>query len=292
MKDILKGIGIAVITPFTEEGKIDFPALEKVLNYQADNGVNYFVINGTTAESVALSKEEKKEILEFTIAHNPKKLPILFGIGGSNTLDIEQQFSYYPLEKVTAILSVSPYYNKPSQEGIYQHYKYLASVAPKPILLYNVPGRTSKNMTASTTLRLAEHKNIIGVKEAAGDMMQAMELVHHAPKDFLVISGEDGVTFPLLCCGFDGVISVVGNAFPKDFSEMVHLILRGEIQKARALHYKLLHAINIMFEENNPAGVKAFMYEMGLIKNTMRLPIVALSQPVHDKVKAYMKTYQ
>ncbi|MGL6021934.1 MAG: 4-hydroxy-tetrahydrodipicolinate synthase [Chitinophagaceae bacterium] len=292
MKDILKGVGIAVITPFTEQGKIDFPALGKVLNYQTDNGVDYFVINGTTAESVTLSKEEKKEILKFTIAHNEKNLPIILGIGGNNTYDLEQQLRYYPLDKVTAILTVSPYYNKPSQEGICQHYKYLADVSTKPILLYNVPARTGKNMETATVLKLSEHKNIIGIKEAAGDMIQAMDLAHHAPKDFLVISGEDAITFPLLCAGFDGVISVVGNAFPKDFTQMVHAVLRGEIEKARELHYKLLSAIHIMFEENNPAGVKAFMSEMGLIKNMTRLPIVPLSLPIYNKVKNYMKSYK
>lgn len=285
----LKGTGVAIITPFKSSMEVDFDALGKVIDFIIDNGVEYIVSLGTTGETPTLELEEKFDIINYTCEKVQDRVPVVVGVGGNNTKEVMENLQSYPLEKATAVLSASPYYNKPSQEGIFQHYKNLAAASPKPILLYNVPGRTGSNITAETTLRLAnEVENIAGIKEASGNMVQCMHILRNRPQDFLVVSGDDHVTMPLIACGMDGVISVAANCFPKDFSEMVRLCLKGDFAMARPLHYKCLEGNDLLFAENNPAGVKAFLYELGLIENVLRLPVVPLSNPVHQKVKDYL----
>jgi 4-hydroxy-tetrahydrodipicolinate synthase len=289
LKNTLKGTGVALVTPFTEDGSIDYKALSNIIDHVIDGGCEYVVTLGTTGETPTLSKEEKFDIIHFTTDAVANRIPIVVGIGGNNTRALVQDLQTYPLNKAAAVLSASPYYNKPSQEGIYQHYKLLAEASPKPLLLYNVPGRTGRNVAAETTLRLAhEVKNIAGIKEAAGDMAQSMQIVKEAPADFLVVSGDDSLAFPQIAAGFNGVISVAANAYPKQFSSLVRAALKGELTEAKHLNDSLMEAYDLMFAENNPAGVKAFMYEMGLLQNQLRLPMVPLSQSIHTKIKAYM----
>ncbi|MBC7935131.1 MAG: 4-hydroxy-tetrahydrodipicolinate synthase [Rhizobacter sp.] len=292
LRTVLRGTGVAIITPFTESNDIDFDALGKLLDHLIDHGVNYIVTMGTTGETPVLGKEEKKDIIAFTYQHVNDRVPVVIGIGGNSTKEVMDDLDYFPLDKAVAVLSASPYYNKPSQEGLFQHYRALAAASPKPIILYNVPGRTGRNMTAQTTLRLAtEATNIAGIKEASGDIIQSMEILKDRPENFLVVSGDDALAFPQLGCGMDGVISVAGNAFPETFSSMVNHALAFEMQEAKKLNEKLMPAYNLMFEENNPAGVKAFLSEMGIIKNMVRLPVVPLSGELHQKVKTYLNTY-
>ena len=242
---------------------------------------------GTTGETPTLDTEEKADIIHYTYEKVNGRVPVIVGVGGNNTREVMENMQSYPLEKAIAVLSASPYYNKPSQEGIFQHYKNLASASPKPVILYNVPGRTGSNITAETTLRLAkEVENIAGIKEASGNMVQCMHIIRDRPGDFLVVSGDDHITLPLIACGMDGVISVAANCFPKDFSDMVRYCLKGDFASARPLHNKCLEGNDLLFAENNPAGVKAFLYEMGIIKNELRLPLVPLSASIHQKVKA------
>ncbi|MBV9987850.1 MAG: 4-hydroxy-tetrahydrodipicolinate synthase [Chitinophagaceae bacterium] len=284
----LQGTGVALITPFTADLKVDFDALGKVIDAMIGGGVEYLVSLGTTGETPTLDKQEKLDILHYTFEKTAGRVPVVVGIGGNNTASLVDDLQHYPLEKATAVLSASPSYNKPSQEGIFQHYKVLAEASPKPILLYNVPGRTGRNMTAETTLRLAQEvPNIAGMKEASGDMAQCMQLLRDLPEDFLLVSGDDALGLPLIACGMMGVISVAANAFPKQFSDMVRLCLKGDFAGAKKLNDPLIDAYDLMFAENNPSGVKAFMAEQGLIKNTVRLPIVPLSAGLHAKVKAY-----
>lgn len=291
LKKTLRGTGVAIITPFTSSKEIDFDALEKLIQYNIDNGVNYIVSLGTTGETPTISRDEKKSIVDFTIKIINDRVPLVVGVGGNNTQNIIEGMLDIPEGKVTAILSNSPYYNKPSQEGIFQHYQLIAQHAPVPVILYNVPGRTGSNISADTTLRLArECKNIQGIKEASGNMVQCMHILKDCPQDFLVVSGDDHVTLPLIACGMQGVISVAANCFPKDFSDMVNAALENNFEKACQLHYKLLDGLDLLFVENNPAGVKAFLAEMGLIQNSLRLPLVPLSSPFHEKVKAFLKT--
>jgi 4-hydroxy-tetrahydrodipicolinate synthase len=289
----LQGTGVAVITPFTNELKVDFDALGKVIDFLIAGGVEYLVTLGTTGETPTLDKQEKLDIVKYTFEKVNERVPVVVGIGGNNTADLVNDLHKYPLEKAAAILSASPNYNKPSQEGIFQHYKVIAEASPKPVLLYNVPGRTGRNMTAATTLRLAhEVPNIAGMKEASGDFAQCMEILRDMPKDFLLVSGDDAIALPLIACGMSGVISVAANAFPKQFSEMIRLSLKNDFAAAKKLNDPLIEAYDLMFVENNPSGVKAFMAEFGLIKNTVRLPVVPLSDPMHKKVQQYLATHR
>jgi len=289
LREQLKGTGVAIITPFKSSMEVDFDALGKLIDFIISNGVEYIVSLGTTGETPTLETEEKFDIINYTFEKVHGRVPVVVGIGGNNTKEVMENLQSYPLEKAAAVLSASPYYNKPSQEGIFQHYKNLASASPKPVLLYNVPGRTGSNISAATTLRLAkEVENIAGIKEASGNMVQCMHILRDRPADFLVVSGDDHITLPLIACGMDGVISVAANCFPKDFSEMVRYCLKGDFAAARPLHYKLLEGNDLLFAENNPAGAKAFLYELGLIENALRLPVVPLSAPLQQKVKDYL----
>jgi 4-hydroxy-tetrahydrodipicolinate synthase len=291
-RDQLRGTGVALVTPFKDNMEIDYPALERVIDFVINNGVEYVITLGTTGETPTLSKEEKIELILFTYEKVADRVPVVVGIGGNNTLSLIKDLETFPLQKAAAILSASPYYNKPSQEGIYQHYKALAEVSPKPIILYNVPGRTGRNMTADTTLRLAkDFENIIGIKEASGDMAQSMQILKDKPDDFLVVSGDDNLAMPQIACGMDGVISVAANCLPKQFSEMVRLSLKGNFAAAKQLNDQMLEAYDLLFAENNPAGVKAFMTELNLLENYVRLPVVPLSDGLYESVKKYLQAF-
>ncbi len=288
---IFKGTGVALVTPFTEEKKIDYHALEKLIEHVLSNGVNFLVGLGTTAETPTLSKQEKIDIINFIANKNNKRVPLVCGIGGNNTEEVIKDFAVYPMEKIDAILCVSPYYNKPSQEGIYQHFKAIDAACPVSIILYNVPGRTGSNMLASTTVRIANDcKNVIAIKEAAGNMVQSMELAKSLPSSFTLLSGDDDLVMPQIACGFDGVISVAANCFTKDFCNMVQLSLQNNFEQARAIHYKLLPAIDLLFIEGNPAGVKYFLQQMNICKNEFRLPVVSVSDAVQQKIKNNLAT--
>jgi 4-hydroxy-tetrahydrodipicolinate synthase len=286
----LHGTGVALITPFKLKGDVDYDALEKVIEYVIEGGVEYLVTLGTTGETPTLSKYEKTDIIKFTYKVVNGRMPVVVGIGGNNTKELLKDIESFPLDKAVAVLSASPYYSKPSQEGLYQHYKTLAEASPKPILLYNVPGRTGRNLNASTTIRLAnEVENIQGIKEASGDMAQCMQILRDAPNDFLIVSGDDALALPQIACGMKGVISVAANAYPKELSQMVRLCLKNDYAKAKNLNDKLIEAYELMFAENNPAGVKAFMAKMGLIQNSLRLPLVPLSESLFDRVHVYLQ---
>lgn len=291
LRNELSGTGVALITPFTNDGAVDYTALEQLINTVIDGGVNYLVTLGTTGETPTLTSAEKIGIINFTCTISNNRVPVVVGIGGNNTPDVIENLKTYPLDKAVAVLSASPYYNKPSQEGIFQHYKALATASSKPILLYNVPGRTGSNISASTTLRLANKvPNIAGIKEASGNMIQCMHILEKRPAGFLVTSGDDHLTLPLIAAGMDGVISVVANCFPKEFATMVNHCLKNNFDAARTIHYQLLQANDLLFAENNPAGAKAFLYEMGRIKNVLRLPLVPLGETVHRQIKAYLES--
>lgn len=289
-RETLAGTGVAVVTPFKADLTVDYKALGKLLNFLLDNGVQYIVTMGTTGETPVLSKEEKKSIIEFTYSHIAGRVPVVVGVGGNSTQDVISDLQYFPLEQATAVLSASPYYNKPSQEGLYQHYKALAEASAKPIILYNVPGRTGKNMTAETTLRLAGVPNIVGIKEASGDLVQCMQILKDRPEKFLVVSGDDVLALPQMACGMDGVISVAANCFPKQFSAMVAACRSNDYALAKKINDGLLKGYDLLFAENNPAGAKAFLNELGIIENVLRLPVVPLSSALHDQVKLYLKS--
>ena len=285
----LNGTAVALITPFTTQGYIDFDALSGIIDHVINGGVEYIVTLGTTGETPTLEKKEKTDIIKFTYEKVNNRVPVVVGIGGNNTKELLDDLRSFPLDKAAAVLSASPYYSKPSQEGLYQHYKTFAEASPKPVLLYNVPGRTGRNVTAATTIRLSkEVSNIIGIKEASGDMTQCMQILRDAPKDFLVVSGDDALALPQIACGMKGVISVAANAYPQAFSDMIRLCLNNNFSKAKIINDELIEAYELMFAENNPAGVKAFMKEMGLIKNNLRLPLVPLSEGLHNRVKTYI----
>ena len=289
LKTQLRGTGVALVTPFKKDLSVDFDALGKVIDAMIAGGVEYLITLGTTGETPTLEKQEKKDIVNYTCEKVAGRVPVVVGVGGNNTAELIKDLSYFPLEKATAVLSAAPYYNKPSQEGIFQHYKTVAEASPKPVILYNVPGRTGRNMSAATTIRLAhEVANIAGMKEASGDMVQCMEILRDVPQDFLVVSGDDALAMAQIACGMDGVISVAANAFPKQFSDMVRAALNSDMATAKKLNDPLLKAYDLMFAENNPSGVKAFMYEQGLIQNEVRLPVVPLSSRLHDAVKKYL----
>ncbi len=290
IREQLKGTGVAIVTPFNENESVDYNALEKLIDFIISNGVEYVVTLGTTGETPTLDKQEKLDIINFTFEKVNGRVPVVVGIGGNNTKELMEQVKTYPLQKAAAVLSACPYYNKPSQEGIFQHYKMIAEASPKPIILYNVPGRTGRNMEAFTTLRLAnEVPNIAGIKEAGNNISQCMQILRDRPKDFLVVSGDDDLVLPELACGIDGVISVAANCYPNQFSSMVRAGLQFDFATAKKLNDPLLEVYNLLFTENNPAGVKAFLAEMGLIKNIVRLPVTPLSETVHQKVKALVQ---
>jgi len=289
LRKSLYGTGVALVTPFKSNSEVDLEALSKIIDHVINGGTEYVVTLGTTGETPTLSREEKIAIIRFTYEKVNGRVPVVVGIGGNNTQEVVKELETFPLDKATAILSASPYYNKPSQEGIFQHYKALAAASPKPVLLYNVPGRTGRNMTAETTLRLAnEVANIGGIKEASGDMAQCMQILRDRPEHFLVVSGDDALAMPQIACGMEGVISVAANSLPQQFTHMVRQSLKGDFRAAKSLNDELIEAYELMFAENNPAGVKAFMAEQGLLGNYLRLPMVPLSEGIHQKVKAYL----
>lgn len=286
----LQGTGVALITPFKLNGDVDFNALGKVIDFVIDGGVEYLITLGTTGETPTLDKQEKKDIANYTFEKANGRVPVIVGIGGNDTRELVKDLHSFPLDKAIAVLSASPYYSKPSQEGIFQHYKILAAESPKPILLYNVPGRTGRNISAATTIRLAhEVPNIAGIKEAHDDMHQCMEIIRDRPADFLVVSGDDALSVPQISFGFDGVISVAANSFPKIFSEIIRTALSGNFAEAGKQHLQLVEAYDLLFAENNPAGVKAFLYELGLIENVLRLPVVPVSAVLQEKIKRFVK---
>lgn len=280
----LFGTGVALITPFQEDGTIDFKAFKKILKHTA-KGVDYYVVMGTTGESAVLSKEEKKSILEFVKNNNPNELPIVYGIGGNFTAAVVRELRDTDLTGVDAVLSVSPYYNKPSQEGLFQHFKEIADASPLPVILYNVPGRTALNMSAETTLRLSVHKNIIGIKEASGNMEQSMRIAHYKPHDFMLISGDDMLTVPIYSIGGVGVISVLANAYPVAFRKMKDAVNKGVFTKANAESFKLLDINGPMYEEGSPVGVKYLMSLMGLCEPYVRLPHTMPSAALRKKIE-------
>ena len=284
----LHGTGVALVTPFLRNGKVDFDSLKRLLYFTA-RAVDYYVVMGTTGEAATVTKEEKAEVLSFVRKNNPGKLPIVFGIGGNNTAEVINQIKHTKWTGVTALLSVSPYYNKPSQEGIVQHFNAVADAAPVPVILYNVPGRTSSNLTAETTLRLAEHKNIVGVKEASGSLEQCMRIARKAPKDFMLISGDDLLTVPIMAVGGVGVISVLANAFPDIFSSMTKAALQKDFKSASRHAFKILDINGPMYEEGNPTGVKYVLELMKICKRYTRLPVTPPSDGLQERIKKFYK---
>lgn len=290
MSGFLKGTGVALVTPFNEDGFIHFEGLTSLVEYCIDGGVEYLVVLGTTAESATLSTEEKKEVVEHIVKTNNERLPLVLGIGGNNTANVLKEIKDTDLSKFDALLSVVPMYNKPTQEGIYQHYKAIEEVTAIPVLLYNVPSRTGINMTAETTLRLASLEKIIGIKEATADLTQVLKILKDRPEGFLVISGDDALALSTVSAGGDGVISVIGQGFPKEFSEMIRLGLNGENQKAYEILYQLLPVIDYAFEEGNPAGIKSVLREKGVCQTSVRLPLVKASENLENKIIQFIKT--
>ena len=282
------GTGVALVTPFKKDFSVDFEALDKIVNYVIEGGVEYLVVLGTTGEPATLTSDEKERVIEAIVKTNNKRLPLVLGVGGNNTMQVVEELKTRNLAAFSAILSVSPYYNKPTQEGIYQHFSAIAQASPVPVILYNVPGRTASNMLPSTVLRLAnEFSNIIGIKEAAGDLVQAMKIIQHKPADFLVISGDDMITLPMVLAGGSGVISVIGEGFPKEFSQMVRLGLERKVDEAYALHYKIADATDMIFEQGNPAGIKQVFKALGLSEETVRLPLVAVNEDLANRLNDF-----
>ena len=286
----LIGTGVALITPFKSDFSVDVEALKRIVHFQIDNGINYLVVMGTTAENATLSEEEKQLVINTVIEANNNRLPLVLGIGGNDTAKIIEEIKSRDLSAFAAILSVSPYYNKPTQEGIYQHFKAISKSSPLPIILYNVPGRTASNMLPATVIRLAnDFKNIIGIKEAAGDMVQALKLLQSKPEGFLVISGDDMITLPMVLAGGSGVISVIAEGFPKQFSEMVQLGLKRNVDEAYKIHYQISDAIDMIFEQGNPAGIKEVFKALDLCENTVRLPLVSVDENLSNRINAFVK---
>jgi len=286
----LIGTGVALVTPFKKDFSVDTEALTRIVNFQIDNGIDYLVALGTTAENATLNQQECDLVIQTIKEANKGRLPLVLGVGGNNTAKVVEELKTRDFSGFDAILSVSPYYNKPTQEGIYQHFKAVSEASPLPIILYNVPGRTSSNMLPSTIIRLAnDFKNIVAVKEAAGDMVQAMNLIQNKPNDFLVISGDDMITLPMILAGGSGVISVIGEGFPKLFSEMVHLGLNRRVDEAYKLHYLIANGIDLIFEQGNPAGIKEVFKTLGLSENTVRLPLVQVDQDLAQRIQNFTK---
>ncbi|KOS08042.1 dihydrodipicolinate synthase [Flavobacterium akiainvivens] len=286
----LTGTGVALITPFKKDLSVDTEALTRIVNYQVEGGIDYLVVLGTTAESATLDKEEKKLVIDTIVKANAGRLPLVLGIGGNNTKEVVEEIKSADLSEFVAILSVSPYYNKPTQEGIYQHFKMVAQASVLPIILYNVPGRTASNMLPETVIRLAkDFDNIVAIKEAAGDIVQAMRLIQNAPEGFLVISGDDMVTLPMVLAGGAGVISVIAEGFPHQFSQMVRLGLERRVDEAYKLHYEIADSIDMIFEQGNPAGIKHIFKELGLCEDTVRLPLVNINADLVSRLSAFVK---
>ena len=286
----LTGMGVALITPFKTDETVDFDALARLIEHQIKNGTDYLVVCGTTAETPTLTEEEKDEIKRFVVQQVNGRIPIVFGVGSNNTKALVEKLQTADFLGIDAILSITPYYNKPSQEGLYRHYAAVAKASPLPVILYNVPGRTGVNMTAETTLRLAnEFPNICAVKEASGNFTQIDDIIKNKPADFFVISGDDGITFPLITLGAVGVISVIGNAFPREFSRMVRLTLQGDYDKARQIHRHFNELIQLLFIEGSPAGVKSILALMGYIENVLRLPLVPNTIKTYEKIRLVLK---
>jgi len=281
-----------MVTPFDDQGLIDLPALDRLTAHLVEGGVEYLVVMGTTGESVTLSKSEKKEVLNAVLTANAGRLPVVLGIGGSNTADLCKELRELDTTGIAAILSVSPAYNKPTQDGIYAHYRAVSEASPLPVILYNVPGRTGSNISAATTLRLArDFENIIGIKEASGSVEQCVDILKRKPSDFFVISGDDNLTLPLIACGAEGVISVLGNAFPRAFSDLVRAALRDDYATARSLQFRLFDIINMLFAEGNPGGVKCALKELGICEEHMRLPLVPVSDALRKKLTEHVKAF-
>jgi len=291
MSSFLRGTGVALATPFNKDGSIDFEGVTSLVEFCIKGGVEYLVLLGTTAESVTLSKEEKKVLVDHIIEVNKGRLPLVIGIGGNNTSTIISEIKETDLSYFDAILSVVPMYNRPTQDGIYEHYKTINKMVPIPILLYNVPSRTGVNMTADTTLRLAQLENIIGIKEAVGDFTQVLKIIKDKPDDFLVISGDDALALPTVVAGGDGVISVVGQGFPREFSKLIRLGLESETQKAFSMLYKLLPVLDLAFEEGNPAGIKNILKQQGICEDHLRLPLVPVSKKLENKIKDFIEAF-
>lgn len=285
------GTGVAIVTPFLDNGDLDKHSLEKLVNHLIEGNVDYLVVLGTTGESATLSKEEKKEIFSLVNQYANGRIKLVAGIGGNDTRAVINSFNEYDLSGYSAILSVSPYYNKPNSEGVFQHYKAVSEASPLPVIMYNVPGRTGMNVNVATTLRIAsECKNIIATKEASGNVEQILQIIKDKPEGFEVISGDDGITLPLIACGAIGVISVIANAYPKQCSDMVNFCLDGNFAAARPLHETMLPIVHSLFAEGSPSGVKVYLKELGVTKETFRLPVVSVSSELKNKIKDLMKT--
>ena len=288
--NIFKGLGIALVTPFKEDGTVDYRALIRLVEYQLNNGADFFCILATTGETPCLTSDEKQQIKETIVSVVGGRVPILMGCGGNNTAAIIEELQTRDFSGIDGVLSVCPYYNKPSQEGLYQHFKAIAAATELPVVLYNVPGRTGVNMQAATTVRLARDcKNIVAIKEASGNLEQVDEIIKNKPKDFDVISGDDALTFPMVSCGAVGVISVIGNALPKEFSKMIRLQMRGEYDPARKIHHRFTDLFSLLFVDGNPAGVKAMLSEMGFIENVLRLPLVPMQIKNRQRMSEILK---
>jgi len=286
----LIGTGVALVTPFKKDFSIDFEALQRIVNFSIDGGVEYLVVMGTTAENATLTQDEKEQVINAVIDINKGRLPIVLGVGGNNTMQVVEELKTRDFSAFEAILSVSPYYNKPTQEGIYQHFKAIAEASPIPVILYNVPGRTSSNMLPSTVVRLAkDFDNVVAIKEAAGDVVQAMQLIKNAPKDFLVISGDDMIALPIVLAGGAGVISVIGQGFPKEFSEMIRLGLNKKVNEAFKTQYFLSDCIDMIFEQGNPAGIKQVFQALGIAENIVRLPLVSVDDSLANRLNEFVK---
>jgi 4-hydroxy-tetrahydrodipicolinate synthase len=286
------GTGVALITPFKEDLSVDFNALVRLVNFNIENGTNYLVINGTTAESATISKEEKRQIIALIVKTTAGRVPLVLGIGGNNTLAIVKEMQTADLSNIDGILSVVPYYSKPTQEGFYQHFKALSAATEKPIILYNVPGRTAKNMDAVTTIRLAnDFPNIVGIKEAGNNMQQYLELLKNKPTDFLVISGDDDLALGITLAGGAGVISVIGQAYPKEFSTLINCGLEGRNKEGYEIHFKMMAIIDAIFEENNPAGIKTVLQALDICVNAVRLPLVKASAQLEEKIVSFVKSF-
>ena len=290
VRNIFKGLGIALITPFNEDGSVDYASLVRLIRYQLDNGADFFCILATTGETPCLTSTEKQKIKELVVETVGGKVPILMGHGGNNTAVVVEELKKADLKGISGILSVCPYYNKPTQQGLYLHFKAIAEATALPVVLYNVPGRTGVNMTSETTVRLARDcKNILAIKEASGSLEQVDEIIKNKPADFDVISGDDALTFPMISCGAVGVISVIGNALPKEFSRMIRLEFNGEYNAAREIHHRFTDLFSLLFVDGNPAGVKAMLHEMGMIENVLRLPLVPTRISTLKKLSDIMK---
>ncbi|MEM0576801.1 4-hydroxy-tetrahydrodipicolinate synthase [Flavobacterium polysaccharolyticum] len=288
----LIGTGVALVTPFKSDFSVDVETLKSIVHFSIENGIEYLVVMGTTAENATLSAEEKELVIATVVETNDGRLPLVLGVGGNNTMEVVAELQTRDLSAFDAILSVSPYYNKPTQEGIYQHFKVIAEASPIPVILYNVPGRTSSNMLPSTVLRLAnDFTNIVGIKEAAGDLVQAMKIIQHKPKDFLVISGDDMIALPMVLAGGAGVISVIGQGFPKEFSEMIRLGLNKKVDAAFEIQYKIADSIDMIFEQGNPAGIKEVFKFLGIAENVVRLPLVSVDDSLSKRIYDFVKKF-